>query len=215
MAGKQATLDTADTVQPDTGGSKSARTRQRILDAAAKVFREEGYAGARLADIAAAAGTKAGSLYYYFASREALVEEVLDEGLDRAFGETRRRVDALPADIPAIDRLATAIRAHLETVLKLDNYTSASIRMLGHVPEPIRARHMKRQAVYGAYWRDLLEAAGAAGELRDGLDLSAARMLLLGMLNWSPEWYRRGRLSPEEIADQAAAMALGGLRKEA
>jgi len=34
--------------------TKSARTRQRILDAAAKVFREQGYAHARLSDIAVA-----------------------------------------------------------------------------------------------------------------------------------------------------------------
>ena len=112
---------------------------------------------------------------------------------------------------PPLDRLAAAIRAHIETVLKIDNYASASIRMLGHVPEPIRTRHMKRQAAYGAYWRGLLEDAAAAGQLREGLDLSAARMLLLGMLNWSPEWYRGGRLSPEQIAEQAAEMALGGL----
>ena len=209
MAGKRAALKVENGA--GDGGSKSARTRQRILDAAARVFREQGYAGARLADIAAAAGTKAGSLYYHFESREALVEEVLDEGLDRAFGETRRRVEALPAGTPSIDRLATAIRAHVETVLEHDNYASASIRMLGHVPEPVRSRHMKRQAEYGAYWRSLLEDAAAAGQLRDGLDLSAARMLLLGMLNWSPEWYRGGRLSPEEIAEQAAEMALGGL----
>ena len=213
MAGKQAALDVRDVDADGNGGRKSDRTRQRILDAAAKVFREQGYAGATLAEIAAAAGTKAGSLYYHFESREALVEEVLDEGLDRAFVETRRCVDALPAGTPPIERLATAIRAHMETVLTLDNYTSASIRMLGHVPEPIRARHMKRQAVYGAYWKALLEASAAAGELRDGLDLSAARMLILGMLNWSPEWYRRGRLNPQEIADQAAQMALDGLRK--
>ena len=214
MASKQTTLDD-DGGEHGGGARKSARTRQRILDAAAMVFREQGYAGARLSDIAAEAGTKAGSLYYYFESREALVEEVLDEGLERAFAETRRRVNALSAGVPPIERVATAIRAHLETVLKLDNYTSASIRMLGHVPEPIRSRHMKRQRVYGAYWRELLEDAAAAGELRDGLDLSAARMLLLGMLNWTPEWYRGGRLSPEAIADQAAAMALGGLRKVA
>jgi AcrR family transcriptional regulator len=212
MAGKQ-TARKAETGAGGNGASKSARTRQRILDAAARVFREEGYAGARLADIAEAAGTKAGSLYYHFDSREALVEELLDEGLNRAFGETRRCVEALPADTPAVDRLATAIRAHIKTVLEIDNYTSASIRMLGHVPEPIRARHMKRQAAYGTYWRGLLEDAAAAGQLRDGLDLSAARMLLLGMLNWSPEWYRDGRLSPEEIADQAAAMALNGLAR--
>ena len=50
---------------PDTGAEtprKSDMTRQMILDAAARVFRIEGYSSARLTDIAALIGMKAGSL---------------------------------------------------------------------------------------------------------------------------------------------------------
>jgi AcrR family transcriptional regulator len=61
--------------------TKSELTRQRILDAAAKVFRSNGYSGARLSDIAALAGIQTGSMYYHFDSREALVEEVLHLGI--------------------------------------------------------------------------------------------------------------------------------------
>lgn len=212
MANKGSATEVRELPATGAGGrSKSETTRRRILDAAAAVFREAGYAGARLSDIAARAGTKAGSLYYHFDSREALVERVLDEGLDRAFAATRAAVDALPPGAPGLDRLATAIRTHLVTILELDNYTSASVRMLGHVPEPIRSRHMRRQAAYGAWWRSVLEEAAADGGLRVDIDLSAARMLVLGMLNWSSEWYHPGRLTPAQIADQAVEIALRGL----
>jgi len=43
-------------------------TRRQILDAAAKLLRQNGYASTSLRDIAAATGMKAGSLYYHFAS---------------------------------------------------------------------------------------------------------------------------------------------------
>ena len=56
-------------------GSKSARTRQRILDAAAHVLSRKGYAGNRLADVAEHAELQAPAIYYYFSSREELVEE--------------------------------------------------------------------------------------------------------------------------------------------
>ena len=52
---------------------KSDITRQAILDSAARAFRLSGYSGARLSDIAAGAGMQAGSLYYHFDSREALL----------------------------------------------------------------------------------------------------------------------------------------------
>jgi len=191
--------------------SKSAATRRRILDAAARTFQAHGYAGARLADIATAAGTKAGSLYYHFASRDALVEEVFVLGIDRVSSAVRERVEALPADAVARDRLAAAIEAHVETTLEVDAYTSASLRILGQVPEAIRNRHLKRQRAYGDYWRALLANARDEGALRPDLDLSAARMLVLGMLNWIPEWYRADGLSAQEVAREAVTIALDGL----
>jgi AcrR family transcriptional regulator len=68
------------------GETKSARTRRRILDAAAEVFSEQGY-GARLSDIADRAAMKTGSLYYHFDSREDLVAEVLALGIDGSWDQ--------------------------------------------------------------------------------------------------------------------------------
>ena len=63
---------------------KGERTRSRILNAAASVLAREGYAAATLTEIAAVAKMQAGSLYYHFDSKEAIVEEVLRVGIDHA-----------------------------------------------------------------------------------------------------------------------------------
>lgn len=191
---------------------KSQATRERILDAAAQVFRDKGYAGARLSDIAAAAGLRAGSLYYHFDSREALVEEVLRVGVARATDFVRHQVDALPTGASPLDRLRAAMTAHLLMVLEIGDYTSANIRIFGQVPDDIRRRHLKDQRAYGAYWRALFEAAQEAGELRGDVDLSVIRMLILGALNWSVEWYTPGgRVSAEEVAAEFVTMVFEGL----
>ncbi len=65
-----------------------------------------------------------------------------------------------------------------------------------------------------AVWRKLLADAEAAGEIRDGLDLSVVRLLVLGMINWSIEWYKPGGLSPDEIAETAAAILFDGIAKK-
>jgi AcrR family transcriptional regulator len=195
---------------------KSDLTRQRILDAAARVFRDRGYAGARLTDIAEAAGMQAGSLYYHFASREELVEEVLRAGVQQAYDYMRGAVDALPPDASAIDRLRAAVTAHLLAVVELGDYTSANIRIFGQIPEEIRKRHLRDQRKFGAYLGKLLEAARDAGEIRSDLDLSVVRMLVFGALNWTVEWYEPGgRVSAEEIADQFLTMVLEGLSRDA
>jgi AcrR family transcriptional regulator len=194
------------------GGTKADATRQRVLDAAAKVFREKGYSGARLADIAAVADMQAGSLYYHFASREDLVEAVLRLGQERTNGLVRGRVAALPEDISHIDRLSEAIRAHLASILELGDYSSATIRIIGQVPEDIRRRRVADQREHGLYWQHLLQEAQDAGEIRSDVDLSAVRMLMLGGLNSSTEWYDPGRGLPvDELGAQFATMVLDGL----
>jgi len=193
--------------------SKSARTRRRILDAGAAAFRREGYASVTLKNIAVLAGLQAGSLYYHFRSKEEIVENVLELGLDGVAAATREAVDALGKNADPVARLRAAIAAHLKFVLAESDYAVANIRILTQVPRVIRQRHLRRQRRYGAFWRALFESAAKAGALRKDLDLSVVRMLTLGALNWSVEWYdERRRRSPEEIAGHLSTMILDGLR---
>lgn len=193
--------------------TKSERTRQRILDAAAEVFRREGYAGARLSDIAAMAGMQTGSLYYHFDSREVLVEEVLRLGVETAWAHVREALDALAEDVTPLGRLEAAIRAHAAAVLEISSYTSANARIFGQAPAEVRQRHFADQQAYGAFWNGLIEAAVRSGELRDDLDLYVVRMLLFGAMNWAAEWYRPDRGRPASlVADHMVAMVLDGLK---
>ena len=191
--------------------SKSAATRQRILDAAARAFRQKGYAATRLVDIAAAADTKAGSMYYHFDSKNQLLEEVLKRGLRRVSEAVRTRVAGLPPQASHRARLVVAVEAHLGFVLRYDDYASANIRLFGQMPAAIRRRHIRKHRVYAAYWQGLLEAAQEAGEIGRDVDLSLARLSLFGMMNWSLEWYRPGRLGIAELAANMCATLFDGI----
>ena len=57
--------------------------RQDILEAAKKVFADDGFDNANLDDIAARCELSKGSLYYYFASKEELFLSVLEEGFQK------------------------------------------------------------------------------------------------------------------------------------
>ncbi len=198
----------------DEGGepaSKSARTRQRVLDAAAHCFRRDGFASVTLKDIAARAGIQAGSLYYHFDSKEEIVAAVLATGVDTAMAATREAIAALGPGSDALARLRVAIAAHLRVVLTESSYASANLRILGQVPDAIRARHLRRQREYGGFWRSLFRAAADAGLVRTDIDLSVVRMLTLGALNWSVEWYHADGRSPDEIAALATTLVLDGI----
>jgi AcrR family transcriptional regulator len=73
-------------------GATAAETRERLLRAAADVFAERGYDGARVADIARAAGVSSGAMYAHFASKADLLVGAL-----RAHGQGQL-ADMLAAD---------------------------------------------------------------------------------------------------------------------
>ena len=183
--------------------SKSERTRQRILDAAGSEFEQHGY-NARLSDIASWPASRPAASTTTSTRRDDLVAEVLLLGIETSWRHVREAVAALPDGSTAQDALAAAIRAHTLSVLEIGDYSSAQARIVGQVPAAVRERHMVDQRRYGAYWNELIEAAVASGELRDDLDPFVTRMLVLGALNWTAEWYEAGRsTTAPDIADQA------------
>ena len=79
---------------PDTDlGPKAARTRSAIIDAALALFREQGYEATTMRAIAAAAGVSIGNAYYYFESKQHLIQAFYD----------RTQVDHAAASQPVID----------------------------------------------------------------------------------------------------------------
>ena len=66
---------------PSISTTKSEKSRDSILEAAAKLFGRQGFSATTLRQIASMAEIKAGSIYYYFDSKEAILDEVLDRGL--------------------------------------------------------------------------------------------------------------------------------------
>ncbi|MEA2169584.1 MAG: hypothetical protein QOF76_2884 [Solirubrobacteraceae bacterium] len=193
---------------------KSDRTRQRILDAAAIEFRDKGFESTRLADIAARAELQTPSLYYHFESKEEIIEVVLSLSVEQTFNHVKERVAAIPEDQP-LDRLRAAIAAHVEMSQQHGDYSAATLRLYGQMPKDMQKRLRKTQREVGAFWNGLLVAAQDAGKIRADVDLSVARMLLLGALNWAVEWYKPSRrLTVADLAQQASDMVVDGLRSQ-
>jgi AcrR family transcriptional regulator len=189
-------------------------SRRLILDQAAQLLRQRGYAETSMRDIAPGCGMKTASLYYHFPSKEEIVIEVLNTGVATVSEEARRRVDLLSPDAAPAERIRAAISAHLHALLDLDDYTGANIRIFGHVPAHVRAATMAGREHYEQWWRDLLADAAARSAIRPGTDLRHLRVLLLGAMNWSVEWHKPRpdtNDSVDAIAHSLTTLALRGV----
>lgn len=182
-----------------------------MLDAAAKVLGEKGYAATRLADVAEVAGVRAPAIYYYFSSRDELIDEVLWTGVDTVHRHLEKTLSDLPDGTDPMDRLLVAVEAHLWCELEVSDYTIASIRNLGQVPTELRSRSLDVERSYAHLWQELFEDAKSAGALRNGADVNLSRLLLLGALNWAAEWWDPEQRSYDDLVAAAADMVRFGL----
>lgn len=176
------------TAEEDVSLSMNA-TRERILAAAAHILSRRGVAGTRLADIAAEAQLRAPAVYYYFRSRDELIAEVMREGQRRVREHVQHAIESQPTDTPLIGLIDAAVEAHLRIELSLSDFASAVTRNAGQLPPAIADSLSLESAAYHAIWRRLLEQLAESGTLRPGLDIGIARMLVIGALNWTAEWW--------------------------
>jgi TetR/AcrR family transcriptional regulator, cholesterol catabolism regulator len=193
--------------------TRAEKKRKEILDAAAAVISKRGYAQTMLGEIAKQARTQSGSLYYHFASRDDLIEEVMREGVKMTFAHSQATVAALPRSATPGQRLAAAIRAHLCLMLVESNYARATARLIGQVPDAMWQRVNSENVKYGRFIDRLIKAAMKSGEIDPAIDPSAYRLLIIGSVNWAPEWYRpNGRLSTDQVADLYLRMVMDGVK---
>jgi len=171
-----------------------------VLDAAARLFAQRGYAATSMRDIAQAASMLPGSLYYHFAAKEDLLAAVYEAGVREIVAAVRT---AVARERAPWARLEAACVAHLETVLKRADTAQVLIRVM---PEqvPAAAAQLKRlRGEYEAVFRELVDAL----PLPPGSHRRTLRLMLLGALNWTRFWYREeGPDTPRSIARRMLRM---------
>lgn len=185
-------------------------TRGYVLKAAARLFRDQGYVATTLRQIADAAGIQAGSIYYHFRSKDEILAEILDVGIDKVRQSVEEEVARLPPNSTARHKIGAAIVGHLRGLLEHGDFTSASIRTYGQLPAELKRSNQARRTGYSRFWDELLAEAASRGELRKGVDLHVARLVILGAVNWTVEWFDPKRSSVEQVAKEIAFLITGG-----
>ncbi len=166
-----------------------------ILEAAAALFAERGYAATSVRDIGERVGLLGGSLYHYIKSKEALFVRIHDIALQVA--EDRIRAAIAPLADPWA-RLEAACVAMMEIQLDPNSLTMPLMNDFASAPAEIRERLVEKRDAFEQVFRDLI----AALPLDPALDRGVYRLLLLTLLNNVSGWYRPGRMTPDELGRQ-------------
>ena len=182
--------------------------RQELLQHAARLFRLQGYAATTTRDIAAAAGMRAGSPFYHFESKAALLFAVMEQGMRGALQRQAAAVQAVPARAAPQKMLRGLVRAHFDVLLGPgSDFIPVMLYEWRSLKPAQRDQISKLQRDYEAAWADALQALSAAGSIR--ADARVARLMMLGALNWSVQWYKpKQGASLDELTEQAMLLFL-------
>lgn len=185
-------------------------TREDILEAAAQVFRQKGFHGASMANIAEAVNLQKASLYHHVSSKQ----EILFELLDRALELLLERISPIATQSTAADeRLRLMIREYLQILA--ENTDLSAVLLFEHrsLEGKQHARHVPNRDKFESLWRDVL-AEGVRSKRFVCEDVALAARAILGIMNWTITWYRpNGDLTIQQIADQYSNLLLNGLLK--
>lgn len=97
---------------PPAPATKGERTRAAIVDAALRLFQRHGYEGTTMREIARAAGVSLGNAYYYFESKEQLIQGFYDHA-------AALHGQQLPARLDGVAGFSDRLIAHLDLWLDL------------------------------------------------------------------------------------------------
>jgi AcrR family transcriptional regulator len=186
----------------------SQTTFERLLDAAAALFSQKGYAAASTREIAGILGIRKASLYYHIENKEDLLYAICKSSLD----QIRRDVAAALEKVrDPLERTRTLIRAHIKSLVRDQIAHSVAVGEM-HALSGARLKEViELRDAYEELVRSVLQDARKAGVLRDDIGVKYLCLILLGLLNRVEMWYRRdGALSPDQLARVFEAIFLTG-----
>jgi AcrR family transcriptional regulator len=183
------------------------------MKAAAKLFKEKGYRGASLNDIAEAIGADRASLYYYVSGKRELFDEMVGEAVRANVTDAERiRDNGAPAPERLRQMIVSLMRAYEEHYPYLYIFVQEDLSRA----TPDRSARSRELARLGKRYDNAVTAVVQEG-LDDGsfVSLGSAHVVaygIIGMMNWSHRWFRiNGGMSGASIGEALADMVLGGL----
>ena len=176
--------------------------KEKIVEAAARLFFEHGYHGSSIESICSELGVTKPFVYYHFLKKDDILKEIYMSAL-RAALETFPLADQGVTGATCATRLEEFVRAYVALATSEMRMRIALItREQNLLPDDMMkdVRHMKRK-IYDALV-SLIAAGADTGEFRVN-DPGLTAQSIFGLMNWTVTWFRPGgRISRDRLADE-------------
>jgi len=188
-----------------------ARLKLReICRIAARVFYEKGYDGASMQDIARAVGLTKAGLYHHVGSKDLLLFEIMNYGMDILDETVLEKVKAIQ---DPRERLRRTIMGHIDLIVRArDQEITVILHENRSLRSPLRQKINARKKQYIEFLEHTIKQVQEQASGRPLASPRLAAFALLGIVNWLYQWYRpEGPVGEEELSQAYVDFFFRGL----
>lgn len=184
-------------------------SRERIREAAIRLYGERGYPVIGMRDLSEAVGILPGSLYAHISSKEDLLLDIVVSGITAFIDAIQPIVDS---DLPADEKMRQAIRAHIKVLAQQIEQTRVTFHQWQYLSAENRVKALEVRQKFENLFLQIIDEGVASKVFRDSGHRRLPVLMIAGILGSATEWYRPdGVRTPEEMADAIADYILFGL----
>ena len=168
---------------PSGGSTRREATRQKLYEAAVTLIAEQGFSATTVDEIAERAGVAKGTVYYNFASKSVLFEELLRHGVGLLTASLREAAEQTERDGGSkVDALDAMIRAGLGFIARYPSFTQLYVAELWRTNRAWQSTLMVVRQQVNAAIEDVLHAGVDNGEFSPEIDVRLTAAALVGMV---------------------------------
>lgn len=190
------------------------KRRRQILDAAIQVFSERGFHGARMDDIVKQSGLSKGALYWYFESKDQLIETILDDFFEQELVLLRA---AASASGTVSERLKAFTVILVQDMQKMPAFLPIAFEFYAAATRqsPIRDTLQRHFRDYRSALMTMLDQGVESGELRQ-VDTESFAVGLMALLDGLTLWWvvNPADIQMESITNTLLELLLNAVKRE-
>ena len=190
---------------------RKASKKEFILEKAAQMFRDKGFAATSMRDLAESVGIEAASLYNHIRSKNEILEAICFDVANR-FNLNMDSVE--PGNQRSIQKIEMLLRFHIKQMIDHFEEVAVSDREWRHLDEPYLSNFHNQRRGYRKRFAAIIEEGIKKGEIRR-IDAPTAVLIMLHAISGIESWHRSSaRISGEELEDNMVMIMIDGLRKQ-
>ncbi|KAA6224334.1 TetR family transcriptional regulator [Streptomyces albofaciens JCM 4342] len=167
----------------DSSSTRRQATRRKLFEAAVTLIAEQGFSSTTVDEIADRAGVAKGTVYYNFASKNELFEELLRHGIELLATSLQEAADGAAArGGTRVDALDAMIRAGLDFIARYPALTQLYVAELWRTNRAWQSTLMVVRERAITVVEGVLREAVAGGELSEDIDIPLTASALFGMV---------------------------------